>query len=168
MNITSSPSMSSRIGKPRMCLLSLLMRILLGLLALLLVLGGLGVSYEAIMSSGDATRYPAPGQLVDVGGYRMHIHCMGTGMPTVVLNSGAGGFSAEWSLVQPELAKTTDCAVYGRYRASWGGWAGLDAHGAGRRWAVGWNRDWALGWDNVCEPAVWDELCSDAQCDHRK
>ena len=119
MNITSSPSMSSRIGKPRMCLLSLLMRILLGLLALLLALGGLGVSYEAIMSSGDATRYPAPGQLVDVGGYRMHIHCMGTGMPTVVLNSGAGGFSAEWSLVQPELAKTTRVCAFDRAGLGW-------------------------------------------------
>jgi pimeloyl-ACP methyl ester carboxylesterase len=79
----------------------------------------LGVSYEAIMSSGDATRYPAPGQLVDVGGYRMHIHCMGAGMPTVVLNSGAGGFSAEWGLVQPELAKTTRVCAFDRAGMGW-------------------------------------------------
>jgi hypothetical protein len=49
--------------------------VLLGLLALLLALAVIGASYEAIIASGDATRYPLPGQLVDVGGYHLHLHC---------------------------------------------------------------------------------------------
>ena len=28
-----------------------------------------------------AAQYPAPGKLVDVGGYRLHIHCQGQGGP---------------------------------------------------------------------------------------
>jgi len=92
---------------------------LLGVLALLIGMVGLGAGYEAIMASGDATRYPPPGRLVDVGGYRMHISCMGAGTPTVVLNSGAGGFSAEWSLVQPELAKTTRVCAFDRAGMGW-------------------------------------------------
>jgi pimeloyl-ACP methyl ester carboxylesterase len=103
-------------GKHR---LSRLARVLLGILALLIGLVGLGAGYEAVMASGDAARYPAPGQLVDVGGYRMHIACMGAGSPTVVLNSGAGGFSAEWSLVQPKLAKTTRVCAFDRAGLGW-------------------------------------------------
>jgi pimeloyl-ACP methyl ester carboxylesterase len=119
MNITTSPTMLSRIGQPRMLRFIWLKRTLLGLLALLLLLGGLGASYEAISADGDATRYPAPGQLIDVGGYRMHIHCMGSGTPAVVLASGAGGFSAEWSLAQPELAKTTRVCAFDRAGLGW-------------------------------------------------
>jgi hypothetical protein len=44
------------------------------------------------MAAGDATRYSARGQLVDLGGNRMHIHCVGQGSPTGVLNAGLGGF----------------------------------------------------------------------------
>src|SRR4051812_6874655 len=29
---------------------------------------------------------PPPGQLVDVGGYRLHLYCIGTGQPTVILD----------------------------------------------------------------------------------
>ena len=60
----------------------------------------LGASYEAFMAAGDADRYPARGQLVDVGGYRMHVSGVGEGSPTVVLDAGLGGFSLDWSLVQ--------------------------------------------------------------------
>ena len=56
-------------------------RILLGLLALIVLLAVSGGTYEAIMSAGDAKRYPPPGQLVDVGGYRLHLHCVGQGSP---------------------------------------------------------------------------------------
>src|SRR5262245_44665980 len=94
-------------------------RTLLGLLGLLLALCGAGAGYEAIMAIGDEARYPPPGQMVDVGGYRLHIQCMGAGTPTVVLNSGAGGFSAEWSLIQPELAKTTRVCAFDRAGLGW-------------------------------------------------
>jgi pimeloyl-ACP methyl ester carboxylesterase len=94
-------------------------RVLLGMLALLMALAATGASYEAIMAAGDATRYPPPGRLVDVGGYRMHIHCVGQGSPTVVLASGAGGFSAEWGLVQPELAQTTRVCAFDRAGLGW-------------------------------------------------
>ena len=94
-------------------------RILLGLLALIVLLAASGAIYEAIMAAGDDTRYPAPGQRVDVGGYRLHIHCVGEGSPTVVLDAGLGGFSLDWSLVQPELAATTRVCAYDRAGYGW-------------------------------------------------
>jgi pimeloyl-ACP methyl ester carboxylesterase len=44
---------------------------------------------------------------------------VGTGSPTVVLASGAGGFSAEWSAVQPHLAQTTRVCAYDRAGLGW-------------------------------------------------
>jgi pimeloyl-ACP methyl ester carboxylesterase len=94
-------------------------RTLLGLLALLIGLAVLGFSYETIMAAGDATRYPPPGQLVDVGGHRLHIQCQGDGGPTVVLVTGLGGSSLLWSRVQPALAPSARVCVYDRAGIGW-------------------------------------------------
>ena len=52
--------------------------------------------------------------MVDVGGYRLHINCTGTGSPTVVIDAGWGAWSLEWSGVQGEVAKTTHVCTYDR------------------------------------------------------
>jgi pimeloyl-ACP methyl ester carboxylesterase len=49
----------------------------------------------------------------------MHIHCTGSGLPTVVLEAGASSFSIDWSLVQPEIAKTNRVCSYDRGRLGW-------------------------------------------------
>lgn len=60
-----------------------------------------------------------PGKLVDMGGRKMHIHCTGAGSPTVILEAGASSFSLDWSLVQPEIAKTNRVCSYDRARLGW-------------------------------------------------
>ena len=67
MNVPSAPW---RVGRR---VLRGIGRTLGALFGLLVVLGLVGAGYEAIAARGDARRYPAPGQLVDVGGYRLHI-----------------------------------------------------------------------------------------------
>jgi pimeloyl-ACP methyl ester carboxylesterase len=53
--------------------------------------------------------------MIDVGGYRLHVNCSGTGSPTVVIDAGWGDWSASWrSWVQPEAAKTTRVCTYDR------------------------------------------------------
>ena len=94
-------------------------RILLGLLALIVLLALGGASYEAIMAAGDGKRYPPPGQLVDVGGYRLHLHCIGQGSPTVVLDAGLGAFSLDWGAVQPQIATSTRVCAYDRAGLGW-------------------------------------------------
>lgn len=66
-----------------------------------------------------AAQYPAPGKLVDVGGYRMHIHCMGEGSPTVVMESGLNDFSLQWSSVQAEIGQFARVCVYDRSGFGW-------------------------------------------------
>lgn len=61
---------------------------------------------------------PAPiGKLVDVGGYRVHLYCMGEGSPAVVI-VGAG-LSFNWGLVQPEVAKLTQVCFYDHSGIGW-------------------------------------------------
>src|ERR671938_286918 len=110
------PSATWRIGR---WVLRGIGRTLAALFGLLVVLGLIGASYEAIAAAGDARRYPAPGQLVDVGGFRLHIQCVGTGSPTVVLDAGLSGSSLDWSLIQPELGRTTRVCAYDRAGMGW-------------------------------------------------
>lgn len=70
-----------------------------------------------------AERYPAPGQLVDVGSYRLHINCQGSkpsaGSPTVVLEAGAGLYSLTWDQVQREAARYARVCSYDRAGLGW-------------------------------------------------
>lgn len=63
--------------------------------------------------------YPAPGQMVDVGGYELHIHCEGEGSPAVILEAGAGAFSAHWVYVQEAVASFTRVCAYDRAGLGW-------------------------------------------------
>ncbi|MEP7134338.1 MAG: alpha/beta hydrolase [Chloroflexota bacterium] len=109
-NGKASPSKS----KSRGCLIWL-GRIVVSIIGLMLV----GAIYERMAEAADAKAYPPPGQMVDVGGYRLHIHCTGSGSPTVVIESGWGDFSASWGWVQPEVAKTTRVCTYDRAGMGW-------------------------------------------------
>jgi pimeloyl-ACP methyl ester carboxylesterase len=65
-----------------------------------------------------ADRSPSPiGKLIDIGGYRVHLYCMGEGSPTVVI-VGAG-YSFDWGLIQPEVAKFTEVCTYDHSGIGW-------------------------------------------------
>jgi pimeloyl-ACP methyl ester carboxylesterase len=67
-----------------------------------------------------ATPSPAPlGKLVDVGGYRLHLHCTGQGSPTVVFENGSADFSFVWDFVQPDVSKFTRACSYDRAGSAW-------------------------------------------------
>ncbi|MCB0186207.1 MAG: alpha/beta hydrolase, partial [Caldilineaceae bacterium] len=94
-------------------------RMLVGLLILLVVLGIAGATYQAIAIRRDAAAFPPPGQLVDVGGYRLHLYCIGQGSPTVILESGQANSLAVWSWIQPAVAQTTRVCAYDRAGVGW-------------------------------------------------
>lgn len=94
---------------------------------LVYLLGGLtflaaaGAIYQIITAARDKRRYPPPGRLVNIGDCKLHINCMGAGKPTVVMESGSGNFSLDWSLVQPQIAKLTRVCTYDRAGHGWSG-----------------------------------------------
>src|SRR5882724_11182101 len=63
------------------------------------------------------TNPPPLGELIDIGGHRVHLYCTGQGSPTVFV-TGAG-FSFDWALVQPEVAKFTRVCTYDVSGTAW-------------------------------------------------
>lgn len=95
------------------------MHILKWLFGALMLLMSVGMGYQLVGMVLDRSHYPPPGQMVDVGGHRLHLYCTGTGSPTVVLEAAAPGWSLYWSLVQPEVAKGTRVCAYDRAGLGW-------------------------------------------------
>jgi len=58
--------------------------------------------------------YVAPGQLVDIGGRRINLHCTGAGSPTVILMAGSASWSPIWYKVQPVIAQKTCVCAFDR------------------------------------------------------
>ena len=79
----------------------------------------IGAMYESVAEAADAKAYPPPGELVDVGGHRLHINCTGSGSPTVIIEAGHGDWSTSWGVVQEEVAKTTRVCTYDRAGMGW-------------------------------------------------
>lgn len=96
-----------------------LKRIGLGLLVLPIIFALLGYFYQTVATAMDQRRFPPPGQLVDVGGYKMHIYCTGKGSPTVILDSANMGTVSNWAWIQPEIAKVTHVCAYDRADLGW-------------------------------------------------
>lgn len=94
-------------------------RVLLGLVVILAALATSGAIYQSVATAIDRRNYPPPGQLVDVGGYRMHIHCVGDGSPTIILDHVGAANAAQWGLVQPALANSTRVCAYDRAGFGW-------------------------------------------------
>jgi pimeloyl-ACP methyl ester carboxylesterase len=54
------------------------------------------------------------GRLVDVGGQRLFLDCVGTGAPTVVIDGGANTWSIFYRHIQDEIARDTRACTYDR------------------------------------------------------
>ncbi len=73
-----------------------------------------GAIYQISATRADRLAHPMPGRLIDVGGYKMHIDCSGTGSPTVILDSGLGDGYLSWRKVQPQIAQFARACSYDR------------------------------------------------------
>src|SRR6185503_15971781 len=64
---------------------------------------------------------PAPGVLVDIGGHKLHIHCVGptNAGPTVIFESGGGGYSRDWTRVRDLLPSQVRTCAYDRAGSGW-------------------------------------------------
>ena len=85
----------------------------------MLALASIGGGYQTLGAAADAKAYPMPGQLIDVGGHRLHLSCTGAGTPTVVLEPGAGEMSSNLGWIAPAVARDTRVCVYDRAGRGW-------------------------------------------------
>jgi len=75
--------------------------------------------YQFIAGRAAARRFLAPGELIDVGGHRLHVSCTGAGRPPVLLESGIAASSLSWAAVQPAVARFTRACMYDRAGLAW-------------------------------------------------
>jgi pimeloyl-ACP methyl ester carboxylesterase len=94
-------------------------RWLLSPVIVMLALASLGGGYQTLGAAADAKAYPMPGQLIDVGGHRLHLNCTGSGTPTVVLEPAAGEMSSNLGWIAPAVARATRVCVYDRAGRGW-------------------------------------------------
>jgi pimeloyl-ACP methyl ester carboxylesterase len=88
------------------------------MVAVFLLLAIAGLIYQSTSNARDRRSHPVPGQLIDVGGYKMHIDCTGQSAakptPTVILDSGLGDTYTSWRKVQPQIAQFARVCSYDR------------------------------------------------------
>ena len=90
------------------------LRILANLVSLIILAALAGATYQRVATRRDLASTPPPGRLVDVGGHRLHLWCIGAGTPAVILDAGLGGSSPEWGFVQPDIGRFTRVCSYDR------------------------------------------------------
>lgn len=100
-------------------ILDFLKRSFVGISILVFVAAIAGMIFQTATSEADRKNFPPPGNLIDVGGFKMHIYCVGEGSPTVILETLSGGTSSYWGWVQPEVQNGTRVCIYDRAGRAW-------------------------------------------------
>jgi len=88
---------------------------LLVVLALLLA----GLTVEAWCRRRDRRNWSAPGQLIDVGGHRLHARTWGTGPLTILFEADEGAWSTHWGALPERFAQEARVVVYDRAGLGW-------------------------------------------------
>ncbi|WP_066310446.1 alpha/beta fold hydrolase [Bacillus sp. FJAT-29814] len=94
-------------------------KIAFGLISFILAITILGASFEAIAGYQVVKNNPPEGKLVDVGGFKLHLHKQGKGGPTIILETGSGASSTSWLDIPEELSKFGTVVTYDRGGYGW-------------------------------------------------
>lgn len=82
----------------------------------------IGFIYETVSYKNVNKKFPPPGQMMNINGTNLHVNVMGTlkddSFP-VIIETGTGNFSYDWTQVQKELSKYTLTVTYDRPGNGW-------------------------------------------------
>ncbi|WP_020481670.1 alpha/beta fold hydrolase [Methylomonas sp. MK1] len=78
-----------------------------------------GVVYQTERTAADLAAFPPPGRMISVNGMNLHLYCLGSGTPTLVLEAGLGENVLSWHPVQTKLAQTMRVCAYDRPGLGW-------------------------------------------------
>jgi pimeloyl-ACP methyl ester carboxylesterase len=96
---------------------------LLGLILITIILLALvsGIIYEFISYKNIKSNYRPDGQMIEVGNREIHMNIKGTktSLPPVVIETGTGNWSYDWSNIQNEVSKHTQVITYDRAGYGW-------------------------------------------------
>jgi len=92
------------------------------LLSICMVVASVAMSYFVAvgpMHRQFLEKYPPPGEMVDVGGYNLHLYCLGQGSPTVVVDVQWSDSTPNWWNVQSLLSQTNRTCLFDRAGRAW-------------------------------------------------
>jgi pimeloyl-ACP methyl ester carboxylesterase len=79
-----------------------------------------GAAYQHFSKMSDLRRYPPPGQLIDIGGRRLHLLCAGkVSDHTVVIEAGSGNDVTLWQGILGRVSRFTHVCAYDRAGLGW-------------------------------------------------
>lgn len=88
----------------------------LGIVSLAALVGAI---YQAETTADDLAAFPPPGRMISANGVNLHLYCMGSGSPTLVLEAGLGENVLSWHPVQAKLARNMRVCAYDRPGLGW-------------------------------------------------
>lgn len=94
-------------------------RVAFGFVLVIALLLASGAAYESISGRRVDQQHPAPGRILDVGGRDLHVHCLGAGPLTVLVEAGSGSWSLDWRPAQALLSKRYRTCTYDRAGYGW-------------------------------------------------
>jgi pimeloyl-ACP methyl ester carboxylesterase len=95
----------------------------------MLALAAVGGGYQTVGEAADAQTNPMPGELIDVGGHRLHLYCTGSAGPTVVMEAGGGAMASDLDRISTAVSADTRVCVYDRAGRGWSESAQTAPHG---------------------------------------
>jgi pimeloyl-ACP methyl ester carboxylesterase len=84
-----------------------------------LALASVGGGLETVRESVATNAQPAGSRMVDVGGHRLYMRCIGSGGPTVVLESGLMERSPSWAWISQSVSHDSRVCSYDRAGTGW-------------------------------------------------
>lgn len=78
-----------------------------------------GAVYQAERTAIDLAAFQPPGRMILVNGVNLHLYCLGSGTPTLVLEAGLGENVLSWYPVHAKLAQTMRVCAYDRPGLGW-------------------------------------------------
>jgi pimeloyl-ACP methyl ester carboxylesterase len=79
-----------------------------------------GAAYQHFSRMSDLRRYPPPGQLIDIGGRRLHLLCAGkVSDRTVVIEAGSGNDVTLWQGILGRVSRFAHVCAYDRAGLGW-------------------------------------------------
>jgi len=88
-------------------------------LLVVVVSAAVGAAYQAMSVRRESGRYRPVGRLIDVGGRRLHLVCIGAGEPAVVFESSGLGGAGSSRVAREEIARATRVCSYDRVGMGW-------------------------------------------------
>jgi len=91
----------------------------LSALGILLALPVTGLLYEVFAQAAAERAFPPPGELVDVGGRRLHLLCIGEGSPVVLFEASGWGSALNGAEARERISRRTRVCSYDRRGTGW-------------------------------------------------